>query len=187
VGRGVTITCLRGCGAQYSIVLNLRTTTSQNCEAAPRRARIYGSQTFVPFNSRRENNEKERPVYEGLKLLDARPQPLLLEVRPRVPEFSQLPGFRGNSKALTRQAFRGDPPVFELTDFSQVGMLGLLYQAISPDGRQARQVVISGVITCPRGSEAPRRATAASPSRSLAPACTFRVWSLQVGLWGLVF
>ena len=39
---------------------DLRTTTSQNCEAVPRRARIYGPKTFVSLNSRFERNKEER-------------------------------------------------------------------------------------------------------------------------------
>ena len=40
-------------------VLNLRTTTSQKCEALPRRARIEGSQTCVSADSRLESNKEE--------------------------------------------------------------------------------------------------------------------------------
>ena len=41
---------------------DLRTTTPQNCEAAPRRARIQGSQTFASLNSRLERNKEEDVV-----------------------------------------------------------------------------------------------------------------------------
>ena len=40
-------------------VLYLTTTTSQNCEAVPRRARIQGAWTCVSLNSRLESNKEE--------------------------------------------------------------------------------------------------------------------------------
>jgi len=47
--------------APFGTVLDLRTTSSKNCEAVPRRARIEESQTFVSFNSRlKSNKERER-------------------------------------------------------------------------------------------------------------------------------
>ena len=77
-------------------VLDSRTTTSQKCEAVPRRARIQGSWTFVPLNSRLERNEAEEEEFDlperasaravGRVLLDAvRQKPhthhLLSEIR----------------------------------------------------------------------------------------------------------
>jgi len=47
-------------GSSLSIVLNLRTTTSQKCEAVPRRARIQGSWNFESLNSRLESNKEEK-------------------------------------------------------------------------------------------------------------------------------
>ena len=50
-------------------VLDLRTTTSQKCEAVPRRARIQGSWTIVSLNSRLESNrgkEEEEENHEHL-------------------------------------------------------------------------------------------------------------------------
>ena len=47
--------------------LDLRTTTSQNCEAVPRRARIQGSWTFVSLNYRLESNREEEKIW-GLGL-----------------------------------------------------------------------------------------------------------------------
>ena len=38
---------------------NIRTTTSQKCEAVPRRARIWGSWTCVSLHSRLESNKEE--------------------------------------------------------------------------------------------------------------------------------
>ena len=53
-------------------VLNLRTATSQKCEALPRRARIEGSQTCVSADSRLESNKEENfsfcDVGRGLRL-----------------------------------------------------------------------------------------------------------------------
>ena len=41
-----------------SIVLDLRITAQQNCEAVSRRARSQGSSKFVSLNSRLESNEE---------------------------------------------------------------------------------------------------------------------------------
>ena len=52
-------------------LLNLRTTTtSQKCEAVPRRARISGSETLESLNSRLESNEAEKAeiVRESISL-----------------------------------------------------------------------------------------------------------------------
>ena len=40
-------------------VLDSRRTTSQNCEAVPRRVRIQGSWSFASLNPRLESNEEE--------------------------------------------------------------------------------------------------------------------------------
>jgi len=47
--------------APVGSVLDLKTTTSQNCEAVPRRARSQGSQIVVSLNSRLENKKKKKP------------------------------------------------------------------------------------------------------------------------------
>ena len=63
----------------FGTVLVLRTTTtSQKCEAVPRRARISGSWTFVSLNSRLESNKEEtwaRGRDVAVVLLDYLPTP----------------------------------------------------------------------------------------------------------------
>jgi hypothetical protein len=44
----------------FGTVLDFRTTTSQNCEAVSRRARIQGAETFVSLNSSFESDEEEK-------------------------------------------------------------------------------------------------------------------------------
>ena len=46
------------------------TTTSQKCEAVPRRARIDGSQTFVSLNSRLDSNEEEEEEVHPTNILE---------------------------------------------------------------------------------------------------------------------
>ena len=53
-------------------VFNLRTTTSHNCAAVSRRARIRGAETCVSLNSRRGSNkeeeeEKREPAKRGVR------------------------------------------------------------------------------------------------------------------------
>ena len=45
------------------LVLKLRTTSSQKCEAVPSRARIQGAQTCASLNSRLEGNKEEEKVH----------------------------------------------------------------------------------------------------------------------------
>ena len=56
----------------FGTVMDLRTTTSQNCEAVPRSARIEGSQTFVSLNARLASN-KYREEDGGLVKVQCRP------------------------------------------------------------------------------------------------------------------
>ena len=46
-------------------ILNSRSTTSQKSEAVQRRARIQGSKTHVPLNSRLESNQAEEEENDG--------------------------------------------------------------------------------------------------------------------------
>jgi len=59
----------RGCRDINTGVLNLRTTTSQKCEAVPRGARIQGPQTVVSRNSRLERNKEEEKTLRNLDFM----------------------------------------------------------------------------------------------------------------------
>ena len=56
-------TLLRPRSTASGTILNLRTRTSQKCEAVPRRARIWGSWTCVSPNSRLESIREEEPPW----------------------------------------------------------------------------------------------------------------------------
>jgi len=53
----------QGVGCRVDRLLNLRATTSQKCEAVPRRARIEGSLTCVSLNSKLGSIKKKKKVY----------------------------------------------------------------------------------------------------------------------------
>ena len=59
------------------VVLNLRTTSSQKCEAVPRRARVQGSKTCERHNSRLESDKEEKKVENSA-----------IRVTPTVEDFS---------------------------------------------------------------------------------------------------
>ena len=44
---------------EFKVTINSKTTTSQKCEAVPRRVRMQGSYTFASLNSRLESNREE--------------------------------------------------------------------------------------------------------------------------------
>ena len=54
-------------GPSFGTGLDFITNASHKCEAAPRRARFSGSETFVSLNSRLESNQEEEGEKESPK------------------------------------------------------------------------------------------------------------------------